>query len=485
VKKTGKISSERKCEILGVIVLGLTALLFLALMTDEYSGQDESARALDGMMSVPNLLGAPGAMIAGVLAVLVGDGAHVLYALTFIWGLMLFTHRPLTRLLTRFVGFLILTGAVAGLLQVDMAAGRSNPYAGGLFGSFVADQFLERYFGLIGANVIGVTMAVIGILLATDFLFVHAIIAAEQLLVHFVRGNLALFDGVRFLWRRHQERAAARSEKVSAREKGAAPVVKGKSGRKKNAPAKAVEEVLEAAAADDLERIKIRSNSPETTADEPGAPFDAIPEVVEVPSTEESPKAVALELEADEVQQMDLVPEEPPAPKPKANRKREPRMRRKAREVDAFEQLPADYVYPKRYTIPAISMLDKPVPTIIPNLDEQLRTTSVVLEETLLTFGIEAQVTDVTRGPTITRFELEPASGIKVSRFLALSDDIALALKAHRVRVEAPIPGKGRVGIEVPNADRDPVLVRELLDHRSFKKGKGILNAGGRRYGRR
>jgi len=104
-----------------------------------------------------------------------------------------------------------------------------------------------------------------------------------------------------------------------------------------------------------------------------------------------------------------------------------------------------------------------------------LRKTSVLLEKALETFGIEARVTDVTRGPTITRFELEPAPGIKVSRFLALADDLALALKAHGVRVEAPIPGKGRVGIELPNSEREPVMLRELIESRTHRRHGGRL----------
>jgi S-DNA-T family DNA segregation ATPase FtsK/SpoIIIE len=123
-----------------------------------------------------------------------------------------------------------------------------------------------------------------------------------------------------------------------------------------------------------------------------------------------------------------------------------------------------------------MDLLDEPEERVVENLAETLRATSILLEDTLQTFGIEARVTDVTRGPTITRYELEPAPGIKVARFLALADDIALALKAHRIRVEAPIPGKGRVGIEAPNAERDQVLIRELLESQSFKRGKGKLN---------
>jgi S-DNA-T family DNA segregation ATPase FtsK/SpoIIIE len=141
-----------------------------------------------------------------------------------------------------------------------------------------------------------------------------------------------------------------------------------------------------------------------------------------------------------------------------------------------FEDLPEDYEYPRVYTRPPLDIFDVPEKREIVDLKEQLREISTILEETLLTFGIEARVTDVTRGPTITRFELEPAPGVKVSRFLALADDLALALKAHRIRVEAPIPGKGRVGIEVPNLDRDQVLLRELLESKQFNSKKGKLN---------
>ena len=145
------------------------------------------------------------------------------------------------------------------------------------------------------------------------------------------------------------------------------------------------------------------------------------------------------------------------------------------RRKNIADTLPDDYVYPKRYTKPALDLFDVAPDPHVEDWSEQLLATSALLEETLQTFGIEARVTDVTRGPTITRYELEPAPGIKVSRFASLADDIALALKAHRVRVEAPIPGKGRVGIEVPNKDREAVVIRELLESRAFSKAKGCL----------
>ena len=93
----------------------------------------------------------------------------------------------------------------------------------------------------------------------------------------------------------------------------------------------------------------------------------------------------------------------------------------------------------------------------------------------LRSFGIETTLSDVTRGPAITRFEVVPAPGIKVSRITNLSDDIALALAAQSIRIEAPIPGKSAVGIEVPNKKIEAVHLGNLLDSPAFKKEESPL----------
>ncbi|MDD6794170.1 MAG: DNA translocase FtsK [Clostridiaceae bacterium] len=97
------------------------------------------------------------------------------------------------------------------------------------------------------------------------------------------------------------------------------------------------------------------------------------------------------------------------------------------------------------------------------------------LEETLGSFGVEAKVNQVTKGPSVTRFELQPSPGVKVSKIINLADDIALGLAASGVRIEAPIPGKSAVGIEVPNNKQTPVFLREVLDSNEFKNSKGKL----------
>ncbi len=97
------------------------------------------------------------------------------------------------------------------------------------------------------------------------------------------------------------------------------------------------------------------------------------------------------------------------------------------------------------------------------------------LEETLGSFGVEAKVLQVTKGPSVTRFELQPSPGVKVSKIVNLADDIALGLAASGVRIEAPIPGKAAVGIEVPNKKQTPVFLREVLDSDEFKNSNKKL----------
>lgn len=98
------------------------------------------------------------------------------------------------------------------------------------------------------------------------------------------------------------------------------------------------------------------------------------------------------------------------------------------------------------------------------------------LEDTLKSFGVEARVINISRGPAVTRYELQPSPGVKVSKIVNLSDDIALNLAAAGVRIEAPIPGKAAVGIEVPNKEMSPVFLREILESKEFKNHPSKLS---------
>jgi S-DNA-T family DNA segregation ATPase FtsK/SpoIIIE len=127
------------------------------------------------------------------------------------------------------------------------------------------------------------------------------------------------------------------------------------------------------------------------------------------------------------------------------------------------------------YHLPSLDLLDAPVEVLPQDEGVDLEDTARVLEETLADFGISAKVTDIVRGPIITRFELEPAPGVKVNSIENLSDDIALGMKAQSVRIIAPIPGKARVGVEVPNAHGSFVYLKDVLESKVFQEAKSKL----------
>ncbi|WP_039764485.1 MULTISPECIES: FtsK/SpoIIIE family DNA translocase [unclassified Caldicellulosiruptor] len=140
-----------------------------------------------------------------------------------------------------------------------------------------------------------------------------------------------------------------------------------------------------------------------------------------------------------------------------------PKSRNRTKSVDKKEERleNGEYLYPP------LEYLKKPSESISvskKDINENIRK----LEETLKNFGIEAKVTEVNVGPTVTRYEIQPGQGVKVSRIVSLSDDIALALAAPSVRIEAPIPNKSAIGIEIPNKEPQPVLIRELLEDQLF-----------------
>jgi S-DNA-T family DNA segregation ATPase FtsK/SpoIIIE len=122
------------------------------------------------------------------------------------------------------------------------------------------------------------------------------------------------------------------------------------------------------------------------------------------------------------------------------------------------------------YELPPVDLLAAPKKNTayLQKLEEQSQEDIQILENTLASFKIEAKVVNYSHGPSITRYELQPAPGVRVSRIASLADDIALSLAAHGVRIEAPIPGKSVVGIEVPNSQTQPVFLREMLERPEF-----------------
>ena len=132
------------------------------------------------------------------------------------------------------------------------------------------------------------------------------------------------------------------------------------------------------------------------------------------------------------------------------------------------------HVEDDNYEFPPIDLLSKPKGGQTINRNA-IKAVSVKLQKTLASFGVEAKVTNITKGPTVTRYELTPSTGVKVSKIVNLTDDIALNLAAKSIRMEAPIPGKAAVGIEIPNDHPESVLLREVIDSDTFRNHKSKI----------
>lgn len=130
------------------------------------------------------------------------------------------------------------------------------------------------------------------------------------------------------------------------------------------------------------------------------------------------------------------------------------------------------------YILPPADILEMGAHASVKDVSGELKANAQRLVETLRSFNVEASITDISRGPTVTRYELKPAAGIRIAKITNLSDDIALNLAATNVRIEAPIPGKAAVGIEIPNSVKNMVYMRELIDTPEFTQQRSKLSAG-------
>lgn len=127
------------------------------------------------------------------------------------------------------------------------------------------------------------------------------------------------------------------------------------------------------------------------------------------------------------------------------------------------------------YQLPSLDCLAEPKNGRNVKYEDELKANATKLVDTLKSFGVETRIVDISRGPSVTRYEIQPAAGVKISRITNLSDDIALNLAASGVRIEAPIPNKAAVGIEVPNKNRSTVTLREIIDTDQYRNAKSKL----------
>ncbi len=552
--KIALVSSDIRPVVAGLLYLGAGVFILAAILGDQHVPPVIGlTRPIQGFMNSPNRFGWPGAFVAGVGDILLGDTAALLAGLLMIWGICAINGRQLGPLTVRLTGAVLFLCMAATAVHLVIGPSERNPLPGGMVGVFITQTVFAPYFGPLGSVLLAALLAVLGLIMATGLMVFKLLFVPFLILRGLAR--VVAFHAKRPM-PEHARRLAEQvlSQHPSERANQAEAVLVDIGDPLTEAATASAEQLLEnrpvihiASApeiADEDDNIETLSGQrkeeeaattappvapvPARTAAEhsgmvpagasgsvPEEPVLPLPPIPDVPPEHES-----------RVMPFPLPPVPEPQPVPVGSSTHTVESRRE----DSFEQrIPQEEVIqltgrgaarqtereeigarqavavglegrpvpgngeirkrpagsavksvspepepPARppfadYRFPDLELFARPKRVILPNLREKLGEMAERLEETLRTFGVEARVTDVCRGPTVTRFELEPAPGVKVNRFVALTDDIALALKAVGVRVEAPIPGKARVGIEISNEERDPVVLRELLEHSSFR----------------
>lgn len=157
------------------------------------------------------------------------------------------------------------------------------------------------------------------------------------------------------------------------------------------------------------------------------------------------------------------------------NKDKKPKEQLKIKEVEETDTEDLESADVKSYVLPSLECLNLPKNTDSSGLEAELKQNANKLVETLKSFGVETRIVDIACGPSVTRYEIQPAAGVKISKITNLADDIALNLAASGVRIEAPIPNKAAVGIELPNKNRQSVTLREVIDTPAYKNAKSKL----------
>lgn len=359
-------------------------------------------------------------------------------------------------MLTAFLELIMNTyDSEAGLLSYYKLASQ-HKNAGGLFGGCIV-KLLCPLLGVAGAYVVIIVLAIICIILITE----------KSLLAPLSHGSKKAYEDARrrkeaSATRRMERQQERNTEKLNEKAKRADKKVSGVSF------ATTLSNKVSRKKSPDLKELT-PSEVPADTAPLP-SPFEDL--VISRPEPPVAPDTVE-----------EIIPEIPgKAPESTKKRKTQESAQSVAAEADQVEAtIKAQEEKPQKiYRTPPFSLLNKGKKAG-GDSDAHLRATALKLEQTLQNFGVKVHVTNASCGPSVTRYELQPEQGVKVSKIVGLADDIKLNLAVTDLRIEAPIPGKAAVGIEVPNNENTAVMLRDLLESNEFKNSKsGISFAVGK-----
>jgi S-DNA-T family DNA segregation ATPase FtsK/SpoIIIE len=416
---------EHLNEIKGILLLSFALIILASLVS--YVPEDLVWFTTHPNIPVKNFISHAGAYGAGILFSVLGYSSYLLVVFLFFWSWNIFTSRQMLFTFGRLSSLIVLLVVISGLFSLSGSAVTADRFQrGGLGGLLFADA-LVNYFGMAGAYIISLTLTCLCLVIAGDFL-------VSPLLVRLTRGFIELARGLR-----EQKFREWLSALMLSFRKEAAPA------RKKARDNAWDEDEVEDDAQDAAEiKDKGKPSRQEGPAGKNNRKTDA-PAVVPVKPVAAVPNIRILQ------------PKVVVQPKDREDKP----------------------LVAGAYRLPSFDLLQDPPKATQENVQGLLVSGAKTLEQTLLSFGVAARVADIERGPVITRYEIEPAPGVRVQSINALSNDIALAMQAHSVRIQAPIPGKNRVGIEVPNGSSASVVLKDVLQNGDIRsKSKLTLALG-------
>ncbi len=358
-----------------------------------------------------NLIRSFGALLAGILMFFFGYASFAV-PLFILWvGVSFFRNTPVLLRMPRLIGLVILMLSISSLTGLATIGSEAVSFYRSGFSGFLISKFVVSYFGQLGGYILFIALILLSLALVTEVLI-------STFLMHTVNNAQMVVSSVLPAGKKRWFDLFGIFNRPQRRE------ARGSSGRETIKP-----------------RVNLHMQNGVAARDKkkPGVEPDETP----LPVTYIKPKIKIKEPASQEEAEL---------PKPKQ-------------------------VVTKSgdYHLPSLDLLDSPPPLEARQIKEDLTNNARILQETLEDFGISVKVTDIERGPIITRYELEPAPGVKVNRIEALEDDLALVMKAQSVRIIAPIPGKARVGVEVPNMQSSLVFLQEVLATKEFQDARQRL----------
>ncbi|MBC5687754.1 DNA translocase FtsK [Mediterraneibacter sp. NSJ-55] len=362
--------------------------------------------------------------------------------------------------------------ADTALLDYYHQAG-AHKNAGGLTGGAVI-SLLCPLIGIAGAYVVIVILAIICIILITE----------KSLLTPLGNQGKKAYEGAK---KKHEHTQVLRQERKEARSAQRAAKRSDKKVSGVSFATTLTDENIQEEKEETLARQrKGKKKSPELQELSAGLPAKEDTNTLEAPSFSSEPHEEFYITRAESVPSVDKAEEsgslsnssiEENLPKMSRQKKTQQsaaqvqeQMQNVAQSIQAQEEEPT-----KHYAIPPLNLLKKGKKSS-GDSDAHLRATAMKLEQTFQNFGVRVHVTNASCGPSVTRYELQPEQGVKVSKIVGLADDIKLNLAVADLRIEAPIPGKAAVGIEVPNSENTAVMLRDLLESDAFKTSKSGLS---------